>query len=358
VASDALNAIIRAYEINNDSTNFELDESLETSGYYFIDGNKFVANNITQNLDGDIPDLEKQIADCIDFIEALATKWVDKRIFPTLIKWAILAPFAYILKKDTRGLNNWLELIHSYSKSGGGKTTGGLIILAVWRKHIEKDKPIHQLNLGKIDTPARLGHAVSQTTYPVLVDEVGDLGDKKHVGIVELIKTAVKSTVIRGSYVSRGHYADTPALSSLIFTSNPAPPRDDGYRRTSIIIHYSRQEKHTEEQAREFDKWITNNLDKLGILGDFAARYIIKYKPDILFSGRENEDIQKEIITEFYKLVKKEKPEWLDLKVESNKASVEDETEQPRYELRGFFIEAITNAYLTAKKTKKKRKTQ
>jgi hypothetical protein len=29
----------------------------------------------------------------------------------------------------------------------------------------------------------------------------------------------------------------------------------------------------------------------------------------------------------------------------TNKASVEDETEQPRYELRGFFIEAITNAY-------------
>ena len=343
-APDALNAIIRAYEINNDSTNFELDESLETSGYYYIDG-KFVTNNITQNLDGDIPNLQEQITDCIDFIEALATKWVDKRIFPTLIKWAVLAPFAYILKKDTRGLNNWLELIHSYSKSGGGKTTGGLIALAVWRKHTEKDKPIHQLNLGKIDTPARLGHAVSQTTYPVLVDEVGDLGDKKHIGLVELIKTAVKSTVIRGSYVSRGHYVDTPALSSLIFTSNPAPPRDDGYRRTSIIIHYSRQEQHTKEQALEFDKWITANLDKLGILGDFAARYITKYKPDILFSGRENEDIEKEIITEFYKLVKKEKPGWLDLKVESNKAAVEDETEQPRFELRGFFIEAITNTY-------------
>jgi hypothetical protein len=54
---------------------------------------------------------------------------------------------------------------------------------------------------------------------------------------------------------------------------------------------------------------------------------------------------KKEIITEFYKLVKKDKPEWLDLKVESNKASVEDETNQSRFELRGFFLDAITNAY-------------
>jgi len=56
---------------------------------------------------------------------------------------------------------------------------------------------------ANIDTPARLGYVLSQSTFLVLVNELGNAFAKDE--IVEIIKSAVESTVARGKYI-RGSY--------------------------------------------------------------------------------------------------------------------------------------------------------
>jgi hypothetical protein len=59
-------------------------------------------------------------------------------------------------------------------------------------------------------------------------------------------------------------------------------------------------------------------------------------KPDLLLSDIENEIIQKELVREFYKYAGLQISEWLDVKVESTKATPIDDTGSTMLELRSF----------------------
>jgi hypothetical protein len=91
-----------------------------------------------------------------------------------------------------------------------------------------------------------------------------------------------------------------------------------------------------------------SKLNILGVLGDFIARYVIvkpaKPEENILFSDKSYEDMAKEIVTELYKSVGRNKPEWLD-RVFEQRSIVEENTEQAYFELRGFLMDQVTNAY-------------
>ena len=104
-----------------------------------------------------------------------------------------------------------------------------------------------------------------------------------------------------------------------------------------------------QKEAVEFERWLESKLHLLGVLGDFIARYVIvkptKPEESILFhSDKSHDDMAKEIITEFYKSVGKEKPAWLD-RIYEQRSIVEENTEQAYFELRGFLMGQITNAY-------------
>jgi hypothetical protein len=352
-ARDALAAIISAIETEGDEQKIEIDETVETSGYYLING-KFVTRNITQQMDKE-PD-KNSVLECIEFLDALSTKWKDLTKFPTMIKWAVLSPFDYILKNSTKDSNSskWLPLIHMHNWSSSGKSSLGKIALAIWRKHGTLDKKDHQIGFSNIDTEARFGTVISKTTYPILVNEVGALsaqGDR-YQWLVELIKIAVESPNTRGKYMEK-RYTSIPALSALIFTSNPKPPKDSGYRTRAIIMHFSKNEVHPRgsDEAVEFEKYLNSKLHLLGVLGDFVAReFIEKYKDNAeespLFSPNKSfDEISKDIISAFYKLAGKDKPpEWLD-RLTQQANVVEDHTEEAYLELRSFLIKEITDAY-------------
>lgn len=273
------------------------------------------------------------------------TSWHDRRIFPTAIKWSATAPFSFLRKTATPGFDNWQEILHNHTKSGGGKSTVARIALAPWRKHQKKDKAIHEIPFGEIDTPARLGRALSQTTYPVILDDAGDLAVKEKADILEILKSAAKTDVARGYYLNKTQYVKTLALSSIIVTSNPAAPRIDGYQRASICVHFDENEQHSEGQKNIFKAWIEPALDKLGVFGDFCARYLTIEKPALLLSDVENEVIQKELVTEFYRYAGLQVPEWLDIKVESTKATPIDDTGSTMLELRSFLNKEVNEAF-------------
>jgi dihydroxyacetone kinase len=63
-------------------------------------------------------------------------------------------------------------------------------------------------------------NAISKSTYPVLVNEVGGLSNEKYYVIVEMIKHAVENQNARGKFVD-GSYNNIPALITVALV-NPS----------------------------------------------------------------------------------------------------------------------------------------
>jgi hypothetical protein len=330
-AMDALTAILSAFETDGKAI---INDNITTPGYYFMDG-KLVTHEITQRIDK-YPE-QNEVLQCTNLLDELSQKYKNKDIFPTVVKWAVVAPFSFILK----GNDNWMPWLQPYGITKSGKSTLGIIALAVWRKHKSVDKKDHQLGFNNIDSVARFGNAISKSTYPVLVNEVGALPNERYCFIVEMIKHAVENQTARGKFVD-GSYNNIPALSPFILTANYSPPSDPAYRRRVLLLHFTKEELHEEKEANEFKQWLYERIDILGTLGDFAAKYVIDH-PDVL-GTKQWEDIAKTILTEFYKTAGKEKtPSWINCLVEQK--AIEESSEETHFELRAFFMDIITNAY-------------
>jgi hypothetical protein len=155
-----------------------------------------------------------------------------------------------------------------------------------------------------------------------------------------MIKHAVENQTARGKFVD-GSYNNIPALSPFILTANYSPPSDPAYRRRVLLIHFTKEELHNDKEANEFKQWLYERIDVLGILGDFAAKYVID-NPDVLIT-KQWEDIAKVILIEFYKTAGKEAPSWLNYLIEQK--VIEESSEETHFELRAFFMDIITNTY-------------
>ena len=78
------------------------------------------------------------------------------------------------------------------------------------------------------------------------------------------------------------------------------------------------------------------------ILGDFTVFWIRK-EPMILVN-KGWQDIAKEILINFYKIADMPSPEWIERFVEQ-RDSIDESMEKTHFELRGFFVNKINDAY-------------
>ncbi len=222
-------------------------DGLATAGYYLLNGNVKVVGNL-QNIPNEF-DTEK-IKQVINLLDFLANNgWKNKNIFPTVLKWGIVAPFSFSVKFNSEKWIPWLQL---YGCGQTGKTTLGLLILQMWNLN-SKSKSI---GFNNIDSVARFGHQISKDTYPILVNEVGALSTNNKYGrsasISELIKHSIESSVCRGKFNDGKHHQDILALSPMIFTSNFSPPSDGAHNRRFISLHFTEEEKKEQEEQDEF----------------------------------------------------------------------------------------------------------
>lgn len=343
-AVEALTAVLTKYEDNEIA---EINNKIPYPGYYYIDG-KIIGCDITQRLDFDPynnQEHKKEVLECIEVLEGLQSRNKKKTAFPTLLKWGLVAPFSFIIKTESKGPENALPGVQLYDKPDTGKSTLSIYAaLAIWRKHDEKKEKDNHLGPGSVDSPYRFGQAISRSTYPVLVDEVGALGEDRLYYLVEMIKHALLHKVVRSGKFTEKRHSDILALGDIIFTSNPPPPRDPAYRRRFIIMQYLDSDKLTEEEKKEFKHWLEDRMEKLGVLGDFAAKYIIEHPDSVL----EFKDFQwykpgEIILREFYKSVGKEPPAWLELVAEQN--AVQESNDEKHFELVGFLRHTILETY-------------
>jgi hypothetical protein len=331
-AEDAFNSIKNAME-EKDENLIEYANDITTPGYYIIDGN-WVTSDIAQST-GEIR--KEDAIECCNLLNNISTGWKNKDIFPTVLKWGLIAPFAFIIKSNTDRWMPWLQL---YGEGQSGKTTLGELAMFVW--NIER----RDSGFTDADTPAKFGYFVSNDTYPKMINEAGSMYTNrfgKYTPIIEMIKSSVEGLNARAKFEEYKNYRPIPALSPLIITSNFAPVSDGSYNRRFVSIHFPNQEKKSEEQQKAFEALMDKGEKYLKVLGDFAMQYISK-DPTILL--KENwKDISKKLLEEFYIFAEIDVPEWIGYFVEQ-KDAMDESNERTTFGLRAFLVNKVNELYL------------
>jgi hypothetical protein len=331
-AEEALPAILNAFQRDGKVI---VKREVETPGFYLVNNN-VVANKIEEP-----PRIltEKILSDCVRTLVKLSNRTKRPEVFGTYITWAIVAPFSFVLKQfDEEGQERWLPWIYTDGQTNTGKTTNGRIVLAIWRKH--KDKRIHDIGFSSTDTLPRFGRAISYDTFPVLINEV-TLSDERQKQLVEALKHAVQSQTARGRLATRSTAEYISALSPCILTSNHPPPDDPAFLRRVIHIRSSMDDLHTNEEIKEFNKFLSSNIHILGILGDFTIDYLMKNQE--LLKNHDWKTVGAAVLTEFFKSACTEIPEWVGKFEDSDMQDVYAENEQI---IRGFLIRKINETYV------------
>jgi hypothetical protein len=331
-AEEALPAILNAFQ--RDGKVF-VKREVETPGFYLVNG-KIVPNKIPNKS----KPTREQIISCANILSELSKKTKRLDIFGTFVTWSVVAPFSYVLKQlDEEGHEKWMPWIYAYGQTTTGKTTIGRITLAIWGKH--KYKKIHDIGFSSADTIPRFGRAVSYNTYPILINEV-TLTEDRQKQLVEALKHAVQSQTARGRLATRTIAEHISALSPCVLTGNSIPPDDPAFRRRFIYIYFSTADQHTEEEIKEFNKFLSDNIGALETLGDFATDYILTHQ-NVILNDDDWEAIGNTILTEFFKAAGLQVPEWVGKFIQNS--DLQDVYAGHEQIIRGCFIRKINDVY-------------
>jgi hypothetical protein len=324
-AERVLPAILSGYYRDN---KMEIRSELETPGFYLING-KVQAYGYTPH------DYEEDIVGCTRLLDDLASRYKRPEIFATLIKWGLIAPFSYVLKqmKDKTLCLPWK---YDYGETHAGKTTNGEIVLRIWRI----DDSDHKKGFTSVDTTPKMGFAIMHSTFPMLVNEVPDLNDPKKGDWVEAIKNAVYDETFRNRVEGSrfDHYRPFPAYRAFYFTGNPFPPDNPAFQRRMFPTYYSHDDIPAEK--KEFEAILKKQGDKLGTLGDFTAKFILKNNDCLKKDWRQ---LTTEILIAFYKVAGREEPSWVHLL--SAETQLEDIMEAQKQVFRGFLMRQVNDIH-------------
>ena len=189
-------AILTAYE---DSGRAKLVYRVPHSGYFHQNGN-FVGYDTTQKDIDPVnnPNDKDEMLEGIDVLEELHKRTKDKGIFITVFKWSLSAPFSFVKKQMSNAGNKWSQGLHLHGESQTGKNTKGKIALAVWRKHDLEDESIHFVGFGNVNSEAKLEYMMSRTTYPLIINEAGDLASDKIYHSWSYSSILLKASLLEG----------------------------------------------------------------------------------------------------------------------------------------------------------------
>lgn len=307
----------------------KIKEQVESPGIYYDE----VRNKIVTVKYEKSKVTPESIQDCIKLLENLAKYVKDPTKLATVIKWNMLAPFAYAMKIMGAPMFPYLYL---YGVAGTGKTT-----MACIGQYVHT-YPTSETNTGgsSFDTVARIGEKLRQSTFPIIVNEPKSTFDRPSTA--EMVKVAIESTIARGRFEGRV-FRNIPSLSPIMFTSNHYLPPDDALLRRLHIINFTHADKPSKEEMQEFQNAFrvnnphTSPLRQLNVLGSFVLEEV---ESDIKLLYDDYKSVADSLILRFYSDAGMEPPEWI-LEWSEAEGGYSEMEEDIREEIRVFICDLI-----------------
>ena len=330
---DLKGAIAGIIQISIDKNIAIIKNEIETPGFYW--------NHETQQLD--IIDFQynkpttENIEKSLKLIEGL-TKFFkgNETKLATILKWNLIAPFAFAKKQLGQPLENLLPHLYLYGKSGSGKTTASRIGLYFWSTPSSKENDIGG---SEADTIPRLGAQISTSTFSKIINEPSGIFNKK--SLTEMMKTAVERTNARRKFEGN-NFNVILALNPIQYTSNFSLPNIEGLPRRFLQLLFTHSEKKKDDEKKLFME--TYKLDQpneclfhdLKFLADFVLEYI-RNNPSVLKLNWH--DLSNKVIIQAYIHCQRNVPEWL-LSFEEAVSDIDIDDEETE-DLRMFFLDVI-----------------
>lgn len=241
---------------------------------------------------------------------------IDRRdVLATVIKWAIIAPFDFVLKQL---IKKYMNAISFSGERDGGKTALSDIILSIHGHSEDKavtEQSIYDLSAGSMNTDAKFGNGVCHTTFPVSISEYGRVEvygrDEK---LVETVKNAIERLICR--HGRREGIYDYPflALSPIVINGNPPISKKGEILKRFHVIKYSQEDRHTKDNPRTaaYNDLMKERRHELKILGDWTLNYIWDNRTELLLSRKYDAyKIMDIVIQEFFSFAGVKIPEWM-----------------------------------------------
>lgn len=307
-----------------------IKSEIDNPGFYY-DTQKRVIKNINYKVE---PVTEKQLREVVQVVDELHEyfKGGGETKLATGLKWGLMAPFDYCIKQIGGDYLPWLYL---YGKAGSGKTTLGKILLFLWSTPNEDN----DIGGSGFDTVARVGEKISQSTFPILVNEPEGALNKP--SIKAILKSSIESTTARGKFHG-GTYKTIPSFSPVIMTANQGLPEGDALFRRFLLMLFTHNEKKGAEVKKDFNEHFRVNsprispLHKLKYISQWFALEI-QAKPDLLLMNWK--ELANQLIMTLYMDLGLEVPGWL--LTYYNNATLEDLDDEEIEEIRMFLLEEI-----------------
>ncbi len=219
--------------------------------------------------------------------------------FATVVKWGLLAPFSFAIKQKGGKFLPWLYL---FGQSNTGKTTLGEVVLSMWGVADQA----HEKTSQSAATPPRLGRALEQDTFPILINEYGAVLNEKF-GIAEMVKNAIEGTVSRERMEGVEDMHTFYALAPAMLTSQRAIPEDTALKRRMFLVAFGFNHVRRAEQIEYFRENILPLFPRLCYIGAWIADRI-QEDPSLL--SRDWMEVADELLVGLYRAVGRDPPEW------------------------------------------------
>lgn len=319
-------------ELGLENDMVEVRNEIETSGFYY--------NRVSKSIDVIGYEQKKvtptALKQSLTLISEIANFMKGNEVkLATSLKHGLVAPFGFAKKQMGLPLEYLVPYLFHFGRGGSGKTTMARIPLYFYG---EPNSQTNDIGGSEFDTIPRFGERISKFTFGLTIHEPATLFKKRSVK--EALKSSVERVNARGRFEGKT-YVNILALSTLIFTSNPPLPQEEGTTRRFVQLSYSFDERKTEQEKEKFMEYFKMNSQKdcrfheLKPLGQFALKCI---QSDINLLNLDWLELANTILKRAYELCDINCPEWL---LDFENVSLEAIDEEQTEDIRSFFLSEI-----------------
>ena len=237
-----------------------------------------------------------------------------------VVKWFAVSALGWIYKQ----LGYWIPHLYLYGESDTGKSKTAQFLCNIW-----EEQP--SLSLGSIDSPYRLGLALSHTTFPIIVNEMDfEVLDPE---VLELWKNAVDGQTLRTRYGRK-----VKAYGVFCFTSNTSIPSSKAIQKRLVIIHFDPKDAEVlKKNEKDFEK-LEVERKKLTPIGQFIANWVNAHIEDL--KRLPWESLAEAALKAAYEYAGLEVPGWLTM---TDVEELDEDTKASKAEeIRAFIFTKLT----------------